>query len=96
MVSYENAVKHVSSLSIRSRLYVNIARAEARRGRWANARRALKNSKANHEQLLKYGKDFPELGEAYKQEALRKYLDGLKPKEPKANGKANGRGKGRN
>ncbi|MHC4814157.1 MAG: hypothetical protein ACYTGW_20135, partial [Planctomycetota bacterium] len=91
--SYENAIKHASSISIQSRLYVNIARAEARRSRWAYVRRALRNSKANHQQLIKYGQEFPELQEAYKQETLRKFLDDLKPKN-KANGKGNGKGNG--
>ncbi len=90
--SYENAIDHASSISIQSRLYINIARAEAGRARWAYVRRALKESGINYQQLIKYGQDFPELGKAYKQEPVRKFLDSL---PGKANGKGNGGRKGR-
>ena len=94
--SYENAIRHTSSVSYRSRLYIKIARAEARRERWAQARKALRDSKANYQQLLKYGQDYPVLQEAYKQEAVRKFLDSIKPKvDPKAQDKPNGKPSGK-
>ena len=90
--SYENAIKHAASISIQSRLYINIARAEARRARWGHVRRAVKDSGANYQQLVKYGQDFPELKDAYKQDPVRKFMAEA---AAKANGKGNGKSKGR-
>lgn len=90
--SYENAINHTSSVSYRSRLYIKIARSEARRERWTHVRKALKLSGANYQQLRKYGQDYPELEEAYRQESVRKFLDDM-PSKPKTALKANGNGK---
>ena len=92
--SYQEALKHASGPNIRARLSINIARAQAKRGRWADVRRHLKGSGSNYKQLMKYAEEFPELKEAYQQDPVKRFLEGLKPKEqPGANG--NGRGKGR-
>lgn len=98
--SYDTAIKHTDSVSYKSMLFVKIARAEARRERWTHVRKALKESKANYQQLLTYGQDYPELGEAYKQESVRKFLDSMpsKPKvDPKTagNGQDDGKGNGK-
>jgi predicted negative regulator of RcsB-dependent stress response len=78
--SYKSAIKHTTGSALDSMLQLHIARAQAKREKWTLVRDALKESKWPKELLLREFERFPELKEALKHDAVKKYMDSLDKK----------------
>ena len=77
MSSFTTAVRIAFSPSVDSMLYIQIARAQARRKplRYREVRNALRDSKANYQRLMDAAAEDPALAEAMKHPTVAKFMD---------------------
>ncbi|MEE2886931.1 MAG: hypothetical protein VX951_05820 [Planctomycetota bacterium] len=73
--AYKAGVAVATGNAIRSMLFLQIARAQAKRERWRFVRDALKESKLPFDRIQKAAEDYPEIAEALKHETVKKFMD---------------------
>jgi hypothetical protein len=75
---YEEATKHArGSAMLRAALWLKIARCEARRGRWAQFRRAVNEGQLTRGQLEREARIDREFAQALEDRAIQRFLEGL-------------------
>lgn len=73
--AYKSGITHATGYAIKSMLYLQIARAQAKREKWRYVRDALKESKMPFDQIQKAAKDYPEIATALAREPVKKFMD---------------------
>jgi tetratricopeptide (TPR) repeat protein len=75
--SYTSAIKYATSPSVKSMLYIHLAKSQARRKppRYREVRNALRDSTANYKRLMEAAAEDPALAATMKHSVVKKFMD---------------------